>query len=149
MPADLETISVLAVVTFAGALLAWRARQAETRWIRLCAPTLLVVPPCGAAWSIADLGLTAQPPVIDRPVKVANAGYISSDACRSCHPQEYHTWHPSYHRTMTQVATTENVAPQWSGSVQIRGETIRLEREGNDLWIALVTCPHLCVHIES
>lgn len=137
MPADLETISVLAVVTFAGALLAWRAHQAKTRWIRLCAPALLVLPPCGVAWSVADLGLTVQPPVIDRPVKVANAGYISSDACRSCHPQEYHTWHASYHRTMTQVATAENVAPHWSGSVQIRGETIRLEHEGNDLWIAL------------
>src|SRR5689334_20204451 len=32
-------------------------------------------------------------------------GFVSSDSCQSCHPREYHTWHGSYHRTMTQYAS--------------------------------------------
>src|SRR5262245_29451348 len=33
------------------------------------------------------------------------AGYASSDACRGCHPEEHESWHRTFHRTMTQVAT--------------------------------------------
>src|SRR5215469_3555450 len=31
-------------------------------------------------------------------------GYVSSDRCLACHPDEYHSWHQSFHRTMTQLA---------------------------------------------
>src|SRR5262245_48411079 len=31
------------------------------------------------------------------------SGFVSSDACRSCHPEQYSSWHRTYHRTMTQV----------------------------------------------
>ena len=39
--------------------------------------------------------------VENRPIAVSAAQYVSSDTCRSCHPQEYDSWHGSYHRTMT------------------------------------------------
>src|SRR5437867_4685634 len=35
--------------------------------------------------------------------------YVSSAACRACHPQQYASWHRSFHRTMTQVASPESV----------------------------------------
>lgn len=44
-----------------------------------------------------------------RPVAVADEGYVSSRTCRSCHPGEYTTWHASYHRTMTQVVTSDTM----------------------------------------
>lgn len=30
--------------------------------------------------------------------------YTTSQTCRACHPDEYDSWHKSYHRTMTQLA---------------------------------------------
>jgi predicted CXXCH cytochrome family protein len=34
----------------------------------------------------------------------AHDGYVSSSACRPCHPAQYASWHRSFHRTMTQRA---------------------------------------------
>ncbi len=139
MITNLETIAAAALVALAFAPLALRAWRADSRWLRAGAPALLLVLPAGAGWAVAGrLDEVVLPlSTTDRPTQVADAGYISSDACRSCHPQEYDTWHSSYHRTMTQVASPESVAPRWSGTVEIGGETLRLERDGEDLWIAL------------
>ena len=139
METNLETISAIVVSALAFAPLALRARKASSRWIRASAPVLLLVLPGGVGWAVAGLLDEVSVPraAADRPTQVSDAGYISSDACRSCHPQEYDTWHSSYHRTMTQVASAESVAPDWSGAVEIRGETLRLERDDKGLWIAL------------
>jgi predicted CXXCH cytochrome family protein len=37
------------------------------------------------------------------------AGYVGSKACRSCHEDQFGSWHRSYHRTMTQVADADTV----------------------------------------
>lgn len=42
-----------------------------------------------------------------RPIEVPDKGYVASDACIECHPQNHATWFDSYHRTMTQVADPE------------------------------------------
>ena len=47
--------------------------------------------------------------ITNRPIEVQGDGYVSSDTCRTCHQHNYDTWYDSYHRTMTQVATTESV----------------------------------------
>ena len=47
--------------------------------------------------------------VENRPIEVREKGFVSSKTCESCHPHEHATWHSSYHRTMTQVATPEAV----------------------------------------
>ena len=137
--ANPESIAAAAVAFLAFAPLALRAWRAESRWVRASAPVLLLLVPVATGWAAAGLlDQVSVPPVAsDRPVQVADAGYISSDTCRSCHPREYDTWHSSYHRTMTQVASPESVAPPWSGAVDVGGETLRLERDGEDLWIAL------------
>ncbi|MDM4018063.1 multiheme c-type cytochrome [Roseiconus lacunae] len=38
-----------------------------------------------------------------RPIEFSNQGYVASDACLECHPQNHASWYASYHRTMTQV----------------------------------------------
>ncbi|HWO08134.1 MAG TPA: hypothetical protein VNN80_01600, partial [Polyangiaceae bacterium] len=53
-----------------------------------------------------------QPPPIEL---VAEAGYASSSACRSCHPAQYRTFHDSFHRSMTEVASAESVRAPWQG----------------------------------
>lgn len=64
-----------------------------------------------------------------RPISVAGDGYVTSTTCRACHPAQYASWHASYHRTMTQVATTttvvgdfENIDPRLADHLQRKGD---------------------------
>lgn len=61
--------------------------------------------------------------------------YVSSNECRSCHPGEYASWHRTYHRTMTQLATPENVLGEFDGTtVASEGLQYRVFREGDEYW---------------
>ncbi|HVJ13785.1 MAG TPA: multiheme c-type cytochrome [Polyangiaceae bacterium] len=72
------------------------------------------------------------------PAQRARAGYVSSRACQSCHPGEYASWHRSFHRTMTQLATPETVlAPLERARVTVDGRAIELERRGEEIWATL------------
>jgi cytochrome c552/cytochrome c554/c'-like protein len=72
-----------------------------------------------------------QPP--DRPIEVASDRYVSSRTCRACHPSQYASWHASYHRTMTQVATPESAAASFDG-VRVDAGAMTLEQRGGQLW---------------
>src|SRR5437763_928075 len=48
---------------------------------------------------------TARLPPENRPIQSQISGYVSSNACRACHVENYESWHGSFHRTMPQVAT--------------------------------------------
>ena len=71
----------------------------------------------------------------DLPKRVTDREYLSSVSCRSCHPEHYHSWHRTFHRTMTQVATPETVqAPFENEELTSRGRTFRLQRRGDEFW---------------
>src|SRR5438552_10040696 len=36
-------------------------------------------------------------------------GYVSSRTCEACHPDQYQSWHRSFHRTMTQVPSRASI----------------------------------------
>jgi hypothetical protein len=66
---------------------------------------------------------------------------VGSDDCQRCHPEQYASWHRSYHRTMTQsVAGAELLAPFAGESLDYKG--FRATMSGSD-----VGRPH--VRIES
>src|SRR5512134_3448195 len=69
-----------------------------------------------------------------RPIQVEGDGYVSSNACRACHPAQYSAWHASFHRTMTQVATPDSVRANFNGVRvdAVAGNPIALERRGNE-----------------
>ena len=84
--------------------------------------------------------------VKNRPIQVLENGYVSSNTCEACHPHEHATWHSSYHRTMTQVATPETVlgdqtmgsTGHFDGEVQTcLGKEYRLGRDGDRFWVEL------------
>src|SRR5213592_2079045 len=81
----------------------------------------------------AFCGSAASRAPVDRPVEVAGDGYVSSRTCRACHPGQYASWHASYHRTMTQVATPESIATSFDG-VRVEAGSMALERRGDQLW---------------
>jgi predicted CXXCH cytochrome family protein len=105
--------------------------------------SLLAVGATGAAaWTgsrhrrAASAGaLVAAVPGLGRPEQ----GYVSSSACRSCHPSQHESWRRSFHRTMTTLATPETVRAPFGGeSVSSRGRTYRLDRRGDEFWADLV-----------
>src|SRR5688572_10352386 len=66
-------------------------------------------------------------------------GYVSSDSCQACHPQQYTSWHRSYHRTMTQYATPEAVKGKFEGqTLQLEGNAYKFERRGDEFWVEMV-----------
>ncbi len=79
----------------------------------------------------------ALPPE-NRPIKSQIAGYVSSNACRACHPGNYASWHASFHRTMTQVATTDSV-PSDTGKLDLahNGREYKTERRGDKFFVRM------------
>ncbi|MCA9216267.1 MAG: hypothetical protein KDB27_24530 [Planctomycetales bacterium] len=94
----------------------------------------------GAAFATVVASITSQSIVkrdlpdesAKRPTQVAADGFVSSHSCRSCHPQEYSTWHASYHRTMTQLASAESVVGDFNSvSLTLDDRDYRLfQRDG-------------------
>ncbi len=71
----------------------------------------------------------------ERPLEIPEDGFISSRTCRACHPREYATWHASYHRTMTQVATANSVLGDFSEvSLSLHGQDVRLFQRDGKYW---------------
>ena len=71
------------------------------------------------------------------PTKSSEGGYVSSDACKACHPGEYASWHRTYHRTMTQVATPETVLGDFDDvKLEYFGKQFHLERRGDEFWVS-------------
>jgi len=65
-------------------------------------------------------------------------GYVTSAACRSCHPGEYASWHQSFHRSMTEPATDRAVRAPWTGQRLVwRERSYELLRKGAEFWVSL------------
>src|SRR5712691_8664697 len=83
------------------------ARSRNYRRLTTATGTILLVAfLAGVLWH--DRGRHESPPP-NRPITSAQPGYVTSNSCRSCHPGNYASWHTSFHRTMTQVATASSV----------------------------------------
>ena len=89
------------------------------------------------AWVVWDpASRLGEAAVLDRPVQVDTREYATSGSCRSCHPHEYGTWHDSYHRRMTQVASPETVVGDFENvSLTVYGEEYFVERRGDEFWV--------------
>jgi hypothetical protein len=78
--------------------------------------------------------------VTGRPVQIPADGYVSSQTCRACHPSQFASWHGSYHRTMTQIASPDTVATSFDAVTveAIPGEPMVLEQRAQQLWAEFV-----------
>jgi len=71
-------------------------------------------------------------PEVHVPREEEHAGFVSSSECRDCHRRQYHTWHDSYHRRMTQPASAEGIVGNFDGQVLTNhslGNSIQLKKE--------------------
>lgn len=94
---------------------------------------LVTVVVLDAAWSP-----NAERALVPSPAP-QEAEFVSSNACRACHPKQYESWHQTYHRTMTQPARTETIVGAFDGRTLTSnyGATARVKRTGDEFWVEL------------
>ncbi len=73
-----------------------------------------------------------------RPAEKSRLGYVSSSVCAECHPQQHASWHASYHRTMTQLASPTAVLGDFD-DVRVTANERRFEmrRKGDVCWVEM------------
>jgi Cytochrome c554 and c-prime len=73
---------------------------------------------------------STRSPLPNLPIEMPTGGYVGSAACQNCHPNQHGSWHESYHRTMTQVASDESVLGDFN-NVRLSGRdmSVRLFKE--------------------
>jgi predicted CXXCH cytochrome family protein len=95
----------------------------------------------GFVWqSRATSRLTARNQLLQKlPAENHPGGYVRSETCRSCHPDQYTSWHGSFHRTMTQRATPESVRGNFTNvTLKLGDETFHLSRRGDEFFADMV-----------
>lgn len=79
-----------------------------------------------------------QSPLGPLPQQSQKGGFVSSASCRECHKQEHSSWHDSFHRTMTQVATPETVVGSFDNvTLNSRGRNYHLKRRGDEFLVTM------------
>src|SRR5262249_14960746 len=113
-----------------------RLTGVRNREIGAAAAALAAVAATALAVAMARERVGREGPATDRPAQVPADGYTSSSACRACHPAEHASWHASFHRTMTQIATPETSAARFDNVTvaDVVGEPMHLEIRGQQLW---------------
>ncbi len=92
----------------------------------------------GWGWVRSREVRTSPPVAVNRPVEKKTPGFITSDSCRSCHPQHHETWSHSYHSTMTQLPSAESVMGDFNDAeAHFNGSAFRMTRKGGDYWIEM------------
>ena len=113
----------------------------SSRWVLLSVSVGILA--CIAVWLSMRRDSTTRIPdqkrhPANRPIEVPADGYVGSDACRSCHAHNHRTWHASYHRTMTQVPTPDNVVADFSDvTLRDAGKTYRLQNHADVFTVAM------------
>ena len=146
----MESVSSPEAAAFVTALLLFLV--IGLRWIRPKAADVALLA-AGSVYIVAlswreipepDPGIEVQTPVrerslvIRRPRQRLGDGYVSSSRCAECHPQNHASWHASYHRTMTQLASAQTALAPFDGvEVRVGDQHVELEVEGQQLWATM------------
>jgi hypothetical protein len=120
------------------ALVAARYGRGERHRIALATALCCVAAAVPITAFAAPWAWVPEEEVLGRPIEMPGDGYVTSRACRACHPREYATWRASYHSTMTQRASPTSVLGDFDGvTLELSGKTFRLDRDGGGFWIEL------------
>lgn len=73
---------------------------------------------------------TATPKLTD------HNGYVGQKVCGKCHQDEHRSWHSSYHRTMTQIASPDAIQADFDGrELKLGYTTYKIYRKGDEYWV--------------
>ena len=131
-------LALYLIATIATTTVLWRmlSRAGKSPYAVFALPICSIV---GAIlWFPPDTDLQAikqELPTIGRD------GFAGSDACRQCHVGHYESWHKSYHRTMTQIASDRSIQAPFDGrNLESRGSICKVDRQG-DLFVVEMIDP--------
>ncbi|MFG0331747.1 MAG: multiheme c-type cytochrome, partial [Maioricimonas sp. JB049] len=140
--------ATLVVVLLVGWLFAVGSPQQRVGLVLLA---VIVLPVAAVMWTpgnsdpVPETPATSAPPVATVstqariPEPNREAGYVSAETCRECHPDHHQSWYETYHRTMTQKATPEAVVPSFDDvTLTSRGRQYHLMRKGDEFWVDTV-----------
>lgn len=133
LPNVLEWLLAAIVMALAARLLSVRERY----WPWLLSSMTI------AAGAVALASSSVRKPAAPAPIaRIGDGGFVTSNACRSCHPAEYSSWHASFHRRMTQSAALGHVAApvlRQGGRLQTEtnGRSVELIARDGGLWARL------------
>jgi len=127
---------VISVVPLLGAVTRRREyRRGDALWLVIGIGTLAALVVARVSYRVMD---TSQELAKQRPIEVQEDDYAHSDSCKACHPGEYGTWHDSYHRTMTQVASPQAVLGDFNNvTLRFGGRSYRLFRRGDQFLVEM------------
>ena len=135
--------AALTIALFSLALLplvgVWGRVRATNRVVWPGVVALWLATPVALIWAALSYWqpIASLPVPSDRPIEVDTDGYVGSASCRTCHPHQHRTWHASYHRTMTQVATPETVLADFDNVRLEDGLSFRVIRRGDQFSVEL------------
>src|SRR5438874_5839953 len=130
---------VIAVLLGVALLMVWRQCRTHSAKLWLCAAALLVLTGSVARARYLKRSDAATSEFRSKLPHPEGKEYVRSETCRSCHPDQYASWHRSFHRTMTQVATPETVRGNFNNLVlNYEGDDHRVTRTGDVFWAELV-----------
>jgi len=110
-------------------------RSRKLFWPAVGASVIAVTFIALASWHASARGMS--PPPANRPIMAQEGNYVTSDSCRACHPGNYASWHASFHRTMTQVATAATLLPDARDvELSFAGRQYKLERRGDNIFVS-------------
>ena len=130
---EIAVVAVLAILAGSLAALALRREALRTRRTAWRVALGSAVAAGALIAAAAAHRLPPSPPQpSELPLREPAPGDTSSIACQSCHPEQYATWHASYHRTMSQIASARAVLGDFGDArVSWGGNHYRLfERDG-------------------
>ncbi len=112
-----------------------RPHARRSLWLVTSALAGLVTVVAVLAWRDASSQTASAPD--NRPIMAPQENYVTSDSCRSCHPGNYASWHTSFHRTMTQVATPATLIPDAHDvELSFAGREYKLTRTADKIFVA-------------
>lgn len=75
-------------------------------------------------------------PSASRPLLERTDGYVTSQACQTCHPSQHASWEQSYHSKMTALPSEETVLAPFEGTVLSYRYSYFPHRRGDEFWIS-------------
>ena len=136
-------IAVAAVLgLLAGSLAVLALRHEGPRWTANAALLCALLASGSLLAATAAHRVPPSPPQpAHLPEQAAASGDATSLACRACHPDQYASWHASYHRTMTQTVSAHSVLGDFrDAQVEAGGTRYRLFARG-DRFFAEIGAP--------
>src|SRR5881392_1806658 len=110
-------------------------KLSRSRWQTLFAVATIAGASILTTISLRHFRSEAQAPE-NRPIQSEVGGSVTSNACRACHAENYASWHGSFHRTMTQVATAGSIPEELSKlELAFNGREYKAERRGDKFFV--------------